>query len=554
MGKMSFSPFFLFFFRDELMNKVKTILFLLVCVFIEGCSSIKIEPFTLEKLQEHVRDDLKKMYENQEPVTKPVTLPEAIARALKYNLDHRVKLMEIAVAYKIYDLTSYNMLPSLALDAGFKTRSNYSGGKSQSLLTGRESLEASTSQERMSQNIGLNLVWNVLDFGVSHATTLQKANQIMIARERRRRVSQNIIQDIHDSYWRAVAAQRLLGPIETLLKTAQEARERSRIMEAQGLQNPEIALTYRKRLLETIRQLLTLQEELTLAKDQLAALINLAPGTSYEVYMPQESYIIPHLSTSLEKLEFQALLNQPELREEHYLKRVTQLEVKKAFRRMFPGIEFSVGTEYNTNSFLYNNSWAQAGLRVTWNLLNVFTGGPAAKKEAESHVILADHRRMALSMAILTQVWVSYHRYRLALKDFKLASELYSVNDKLNQLMTIAQRSNIRSELDVVFTQVQALFSRMSKEVAYAELQSALAKINHVVGIDTLPDTITPTELLTSKETEKYIKNADEPKLVKELPVLTKTIEEQLNKPEVKKKKVMEKQLNKPEIKKNVTH
>jgi outer membrane protein TolC len=491
---------------------------------IGGCTTVKVAQVTKEEIQERVNQDLAQMFKGQEPITKPVTLQEAIARALKYNLDHRVKLMEIAVSQRIQELTNYNMLPMLAVDAGYNSRSNYSGGSSQSLLTGRESLEASTSQERQYHNVGLSLVWNVLDFGISHVSAEQKGNQVMIARERLRRVVQNITRDVHDAYWRAVAAQRLLTPVKDLLEEAQTARKNSRFMEKQGLQNPEVALDYQKRLLETVRQLLKLQEELSLAKYQLAALINLPPNTSYEVVAP-ENYEFPQLQLSLQELESLALLSQPELRLEDYTKRVDKLEVKKAFLRMFPGFEISLGFEANTNKFLYNKDWLRTGLRVTWNLLNVFTGGPAAKREAESHVVLSDHRRMALTMAVLTQVWVSYQRYLLAVEDFKLTDELYSVYNKLNQITRQAEAASVRSGLKVIFMQTQALMSRMSRESSYAELQSSVAQIYHAVGVDPLPDTITPHEKLTSKETKKYMSPADDPRLVEDLPTLTKEVE-----------------------------
>ncbi len=507
----------------------KFLLILLLGVFIAGCS-IKIKPLTLTELKQRVHNDFIQMYKHQKPVTHPVSLPEAIARALKYNLDHRVKLAEIALSQRIYDLTSYNLLPTLALDAGYNSRSKYSGGTSQSLLTGRESLEASTSQDRDYETLGLSVVWNILDFGVTHATTLQKANQIMIARERRRRVTQNMVQDVSDAYWRAVAAERLLKPIKELVAKVQEARERSGTLSRIGLQNPEIALNYQLRLLETMRQLQNTQEKLTLAKDQLAALINLPPGTSYEVLIPKNYYKTPKLPMSLKQLETKALLNQPELREEDYIKRVKKLDVKKAFIRLFPGLEISMGTEYNSNGYLYNNNWIQAGLRVTWNVLNVFTGGFAAQEEAKAQVVLADQRRFALSMAILTQVWVSYHRYLLALKEVKLSNELYSLRSKMENFTTQGAKAQVRNDLDVILAQVQTLMSLVNKDIAYADLQTSIAKIYHVIGIDPLPNSrITTHKILTSKETKKYTEStyAPDPKLTKDLPRITNAIKAQ---------------------------
>ncbi|RKZ39236.1 MAG: transporter [Gammaproteobacteria bacterium] len=506
--------------------KVKLIIMgLLLGFFVGGCTTVKVAQLTDEEIQERIEQDLVNMFEAQEPVIKPITLQEAIARVLKYNLDRRVKLMEIAVSQRIHELTNYNMLPMLALDAGYNSRSNYSGGSSQSLLTGRESLEASTSQERQYHTVALNLVWNVLDFGISHISAKQKANDVMIARERLRRVSQNVIRDVHDAFWRAVAAQKLLESVNSLLKEAQLARENSRILEKQRLQNPEIALNYQKRLLGTVRQLLNLQEGLILAKEQLAALINLPPGTRYKIAIPDDDDKLPELAVSLKELERLTLIQQPELLSEDYTQRINKLEVKKAFLRMFPGLEISFGAETNSNKFLYNKDWLHAGLRVTWNLLNVFTGGPAAKREAESHVVLSNHRRMALTMAVLTQTWLSHKRFLLSVEDFKLAEELYSVNRKLNELTEKAQKARVRSQLDVIFMRTQTLMARMVRENSYAEVRAAFAQVYHSIGLDLLPENLTIHEIMTSDETEKYMDPADNPTLIEDLPTLIKEID-----------------------------
>lgn len=42
--------------------------------------------------------DQQLMFAAQEPVTAPITMEEAVARALKYNLEHRLAMMERAGA------------------------------------------------------------------------------------------------------------------------------------------------------------------------------------------------------------------------------------------------------------------------------------------------------------------------------------------------------------------------------------------------------------------------------------------------------------------------
>ena len=102
-------------------------------------------------------------------------------------------------------------------------------------------------------------------------------------------------------------------------------------------------------------------------------------------------------------MESLALTARPELREEDYRKRITAQEARKALLRMLPGIELNAGANYDSNKYLDNQSWADAGLQVSWNLFSVFSG-PAARRYAEGQMDLGDLRRLALSVAVITQV------------------------------------------------------------------------------------------------------------------------------------------------------
>jgi len=144
---------------------------LLLC----GCS-ITPEALTPDEVQQEAAADLNVMFQDQEPVSGPISLYEAIARAVKYNLDHRLKMMEDALARKQLDLVRYDQLPELTASAGYYSRNNYSGGTSIALENnpatgigkGEESLQASTSSEKDVTDASGILVWNVLDFGVSY--------------------------------------------------------------------------------------------------------------------------------------------------------------------------------------------------------------------------------------------------------------------------------------------------------------------------------------------------------------------------------------------------
>ncbi|MBV8770672.1 MAG: hypothetical protein JO094_17460, partial [Hyphomicrobiales bacterium] len=59
-------------------------------LLVAGCA-LTPKPFTTEERWSEAQADREQMFADQEPVTRSVTLDEAFARALKYNLDGRVK-------------------------------------------------------------------------------------------------------------------------------------------------------------------------------------------------------------------------------------------------------------------------------------------------------------------------------------------------------------------------------------------------------------------------------------------------------------------------------
>ena len=148
---------------------------------------------------------------NQEPVTGPIDLYEAMARALKYNLDYRVEAMNQQVKARELNLASYDMLPQLVANGSYYGRSNQAGASSLSLLTNRQSLEPSTSSDRDIAAGDLTLSWDVLDFGISYIRAHQKADQVLIAAEERRKVANRVVEDVRTAYYRAVSAERLLA-------------------------------------------------------------------------------------------------------------------------------------------------------------------------------------------------------------------------------------------------------------------------------------------------------------------------------------------------------
>lgn len=464
----------------------------LLAVMVSGCA-VTSEPIDRSVSEQRAQIDLQNMFKGQEPLSGPLTLHQAMARAVKYNLEGRLKIMEEALAKRQLDLASFDMLPRMALDAGYVGRNNVNASSSQSVETGTQSLEPSTSQDRDREVADLTMVWNVLDFGVSYISAKQAGDQRLIVQERRRKVINTILQDVRSAYWRAMAAERLLKQIDSLMARVDSARNNSQSMSEQRIGDPVQALGYQRSLIQATRQLEEQRRALSLAKTELATLINLPLGTEL-ILAAQDEYEIPELKVDLARLEQEALISRPELREQDYQTRITAAETRKALLRLLPGLEFSAGGHYDSNSFLVEQGWADYGVKVTWNLFNVISA-PAAINVAKAGEEVATARRQAMSIAVLAQLYVANANYRESLRQFETSQQLSDIDRQIAGQMRNRYQASGLGELDLIQSELNTLQADLRRDLAYADLRNAYGQIFASAGLDPLPDVVQSTQV-----------------------------------------------------------
>lgn len=96
---------------------------------LSGCTVYPL-PLTDTELSAAADLNAGQVVTGQEPISGPVTLYEAMARALKYNLDHRVEEAEAAVRLAELDLAHFSMLPNVVANSGYAARDNYNASSS----------------------------------------------------------------------------------------------------------------------------------------------------------------------------------------------------------------------------------------------------------------------------------------------------------------------------------------------------------------------------------------------------------------------------------------
>ena len=413
-----------------------------------------------------------------------LSIDEAIARALRFNLDQRVSRAEQALATRQFDLTKPEMLPNVMASAGYTSRDQDLTRRSVDSVTGGPSnANPFISQERTHLVTKLGVTWNLLDFGVGYYNAKQQANRILIAQERRRKSVHLLIQDVQTAYWRAYSAQVLRSQILETISLGESALGDARAAEIERLRSPLDSLRFQRQILENLRTLESLDQELSTAKLDLARLMNVEPAVEFELTEPSTEFTDELFATPVSTLEETAIRRNADLREQFYNVSNARIEGRKALVRLFPRLSFDYGFNYDDDKFLINNSWNEAGTSLAFGLLNIWTI-PLQKKLSRAGLSLAEQRRMSTLMTIISQVHVSRLQYSTARRLFDRADALTKVEERIVVQMGNREEVAVQGKLETVSSKTSLIISLLRRYQALAAVYAAESRLQATLGLD----------------------------------------------------------------------
>lgn len=474
-------------------------------ILLVGCASLTPEVLSQQEIEAQSQADLQKRMAEVVPIAGAITLEEAIARALKYNLDHRAKSLEMALASGQLEAGKFDMMPRLLANAGYFSRDSDLVRRSQD-VNGNTFDNRYISSERNHATQDLTLSWSLLDFGASYYNAKQNADRLLIATERRRKSMHTLIQNVRTTYWRALAAQTLSQRVSSVIADAEIALKDSRGMQSAKIRSPGESLRFQRTLLDNLRQLEALQRELTSAKVELASLIGAPSGTRLTLTEPTDAE--PQaLGISLEAMEAQALTRNADLREASYNVRIAANDTRKAILKLMPGVSFDYGTRRDDDRFLVDQHWQEAGVRVSLNLFNLLSA-PSQKRAAEAAESVMQARRMALQMAVFTQVHLSWHQYDDAVRQYQRAHAIADVDGQLAQIAGGQEQSQMAGRLDRISADVISILSVARRYQSMARVQEALSRVQSTLGLEPEVGSLDELDLPTLQRTmDQSLKN-----------------------------------------------
>jgi outer membrane protein TolC len=466
-------------------NRVRVPVVVTLCLLLIAGCTLKPEALTPQEHVARAQTDAAIITKNYVPLTGPLSLAEAVARALKYNYDVQLSQAEVSLQEKQLDLAMAQMLPRLAAGAGYDWRNKPDAAESIDVITREQSLAWSYSEEPNHGTADLSLSWNALDLGVSYFQAKQQGYRAMIAVERRRKVIDGIVKSTAAAYWRAAAAARLLPKIDPLLEEARRILGTSQRVSDEHLQSPLALLDFQQNMIIVLGELERIHNELAAANIELATLINVPPTADLQ-FSTSPDELQPITNIDNHQLEEICLVMRPELHIEVYQQKIDRQDVYKEIIKMLPGVGVLGGLNYDSNNLLYNNFWSQLGVRATFNLFNLIQG-PLAISVAKQSVELDEQRRLALSVALVGQVNLSVQEYVNALSSYRTAEQVDAVGRQIATVADDVTQAGAQSESDRIRRQMTVLTTRIGRDRALARVHTALADIYSSVGADLVP-------------------------------------------------------------------
>ncbi len=460
----------------------------LACAVVAGCASVTPAALDRDTLASAVREDRRAMHKDVEPIAGPLTLDEAMARGLKYNLERRARMMEETLARGQLDVTRYDMLPRVMAQAGYASRDTarytWSSTYPSEQPSSRDATSTSTSAERNHSTADLGLTWSVLDFGLGYYGARQQADRLLVAAEKRRKAMHLLMQDVRTAYWRAASAQLLRDDVARTIRLAEEALVDSQKVAEDRIRNPLDPLRYQRQLLENLRLLESIDQELASAQVDLASLISAPLGQPIRLAEMDLKNISDEIArVPVAHLEETALMRNADLLEQHYNSRIARTETRRALLRLFPNLSFNYALKYDSDTYQLHRNWNEAGAQLSFNLMGLFSG-PAQIRLAEAGVALADQRRVATQLGVLTQVHLSRLQVINARSQFDRADAIYSTDKKIADLMRNRQAAQAQSKLDMVSAETAAILSLLRRYQALAQVQVAENRLIATLGLE----------------------------------------------------------------------
>ena len=166
--------------------------------------------------------------------------------------------------------------------------------------------------------------------------------------------------------------------------------------------------------------------------------------------------------------------------------------------RLFPNLSVNWAVRYDSDSYLVNRDWQEAGVQLSFNLFNLFTG-PTQVKLAEAGVALADQRRVTMQMGVMAQLQLARVGLADAREQFERADNIWEIDRRIVEMVSSRTDAQAASKLDLVASATSETLSVLRRYQALAQVHKAESRMITTLGI---PPAVSSVDDLTLKQIE----------------------------------------------------
>ncbi|MBQ9338434.1 MAG: TolC family protein [Lentisphaeria bacterium] len=416
-----------------------------------------------------------------------LTLQKCIDIALKNSLQSRISELEIEVQQEMETSEALGMLPQFNINNNFTARSNTPASSSKKISANGRTYGASYSEDKVINYLNIDLLFSLLDFGLTYFNTRQQADRVVLYRQRSERVAQNIIFDVVKAYFKVVAAQRAQNMTAALIEECRSHNDTIAKLTKENKISPARAFSETRRFMDMEKRLTAYQRNYESACIELRTVMGYYPSPMITVdesvldSVPENDFL-----PGIDLMEQIAVMKRPELFETDIQKHINILECRKTLVLMFPNVKIYADWSNSNNSFLYNKSWWELGLRAAYNLLKL-PQNIARYRAYDAQVDAEEYRAYAQAVAVMAEVRIAHGNMIAAKNRYAKDSRIYNdYKDELDSILKTRAAAGSVGEIAVDYVRLETLEAQINRMISLGEYSVAYYRLLNIMGLRSL--------------------------------------------------------------------
>lgn len=418
-------------------------------------------------------------------ISAPLNIDDVRARTLSHNSEYARAQTNMVETIRKAGMRGKDLMPQAYASANgtWRNNANASVGVKVDDISGTMPQDFFTAQDQAIALSNFTTSWDLLEIGLSGFKASRREINAYVEGEQNQYLCNKLMVDVENAYWRAVAFEQAEKKSEWLKSRVTYALNLS---QQRAEQNPETKfseLMFQRELIDINRWYQSLYRSLLSAKPELARLMNLPAGTQFDL----ESTRLPANLGELGQQDAPSLIamayqNRPEIRQALYRADLTELKNEEDLWRHLPAMRLFLGGSTNSNSFVLNQSFASAGLSLSWDLLRL---GQIGETKRNGKIALAQekHQTEILAGAIMAQVMIAREQMHKLNYDLTLAWRALSVQGQITEDLSADVAAGKKPETYLVKEELMRELSFIREQMSRAELHTAKARLSQSIGV-----------------------------------------------------------------------